>query len=140
MIAEERLSVYGDSAYGSGELLSTLEQADADIYCKVQAPNAPGGRFPKSEFQLDLEAGTVTCPAGHTVNMTQVKSGQIARFAGLCAGCPLVSRCSASPSGRTIHVGHHERQSPRRALASPTRAGPRTTSRPGRRSSARSHT
>jgi hypothetical protein len=110
MIAEEPLSVYGDSAYGSGELLDTLERADAESYCKVQAPNASGGRFPKSEFQIDLDACTITCPAAHTVSMTAVKDGQIARFAGLCAGCPLAARCTASPSGRTIHVGHYERQ------------------------------
>ena len=110
MIAPAPLSVYGDSAYGTGELLDTLERADAEINCKVQAPNAPGGRFPKSEFQIDLDAGTVACPAGHTVTMTAVKSGQIARFAGLCGGCPLASRCTASPSGRTIQLGNYERQ------------------------------
>lgn len=110
MIAQAPLSVYGDSAYGTGELLDTLERADAEINCKVQPPNAPGGRFPKSEFEIDLDAGTVACPAGHTVTMTPVKSGQIARFAGLCAGCPLASRCTASPSGRTIHLGNYERQ------------------------------
>jgi len=106
----ERLSVYGDSAYGSGELLARLEQADAEINCKVQQPVAPGGRFPKSEFQIDLDARTVTCPANHTVQMTQVKSGQLASFAGLCAGCPLASQCTASPSGRTIHISRYERQ------------------------------
>jgi IS5 family transposase len=106
----ERLSVYGDSAYGSGELLARLEQADAEINCKVQQPVAPGGRFPKSEFQIDLNAGTVTCPASHTVPTTPVKSGQIASFAGLCAGCPLAEKCTTSPSGRTIHIGPYERQ------------------------------
>src|SRR5512144_1379669 len=110
MIAQAPLSVYGDSAYGTGELLDTLERADAAINCKVQPPNAPRGRFPKSEFEIDLDAGTVACPAGHTVTTTPVKSGQIARFAGLCAGCPLASRCTASPSGRTIHLGNYERQ------------------------------
>ncbi len=110
MIAQEPLSVYGDSAYGSGELLDALERGDAQINCKVQAPHAPAGRFAKSEFGIDLDAGTVTCPASHTVTMTAVNSGQIARFAGVCTGCPLASRCTASPSGRTIHVGHYERQ------------------------------
>jgi Transposase DDE domain/Transposase domain (DUF772) len=105
-----RLSVYGDSAYGSGELLDTLEQADAEINCKVQQPSAPGGRFPKSEFQIDLDAGTVTCPANHTVTMTPVKGGHLASFAGLCSGCPLAERCTTSPSGRSIHIGIYERQ------------------------------
>ena len=36
----ERLSVYGDSAYGAGSVLDTLEQADARVMCKVQPPVA----------------------------------------------------------------------------------------------------
>ena len=44
---EEPLAVYGDSAYGAGSVLDTLEQADAEIMCKVQAPNAPAGRYAK---------------------------------------------------------------------------------------------
>src|SRR5512140_2959758 len=31
----QRLSVYGDSAYGSGKFVNTLEQADAEVNCKV---------------------------------------------------------------------------------------------------------
>jgi Transposase DDE domain/Transposase domain (DUF772) len=108
--AGERLSVYGDSAYGSGELLARLEHADAEINCKVQQPVAPGGRFPKSEFEIDLDAGTVTCPAEHTVTITPVKSGHLASFGPLCASCPLAARCTTSPSGRTIHIGIYERQ------------------------------
>lgn len=29
---------------------------------KARAANAPGGRFPKDVFTIDLEAGRVTCP------------------------------------------------------------------------------
>jgi len=53
------LAVYGDSAYGAGSVLDTLEQADVEIMCKVQAPNAPGGRYAKDAFAIDLEAGAV---------------------------------------------------------------------------------
>ncbi len=60
--SEEPLSVYGDSAYGAGALLSTLEDAGAEVYCKVQPPVAPGGRFSKDAFQIDLRAGTVELP------------------------------------------------------------------------------
>jgi len=104
----ERLSVYGDSAYGAGTVLDTLERADAEIMCKVQPPNAPGGRFAKDEFQIDLDAGTVTCPAGQTAVVRAVKDGQVARFGQACHGCPLAARCTTSTDGRTIHVGPHE--------------------------------
>jgi hypothetical protein len=104
------LSVYGDSAYGAGSVLDTLEQADAEIMCKVQPPNAPAGRYAKDAFGIDLDAGTVTCPAGQTAGLRAVKDGHVAQFAGMCAGCPLAERCTASPSGRSIHVGVYEQQ------------------------------
>jgi hypothetical protein len=104
------LSVYGDSAYGAGSVLDTLEHADAKIMCKVQPPSAPAGRYPKDAFGIDLDAGTVTCPAGQTALLRQVKDGHIAHFATACAGCPLAERCTTSPSGRSIHVGVYEQQ------------------------------
>jgi hypothetical protein len=106
----EPLQVYGDSAYGTGELLQTLQAAGVETFCKTQPPRAPGGRFPKSEFRIDLDGGTVACPAGHTVLLRPLKSGQAARFGKRCAGCPLASSCTASRKGRSIHLGHHERQ------------------------------
>ncbi len=110
MIAEEEsLTVYGDSAYGTGALLETFQQAGVDARCKTQPPRAPGGRFSKSEFGVDLDAGTVTCPAQHTVALRQVKDRQVARFGKLCAGCPLAGRCTSSRKGRSIHLGPHER-------------------------------
>ena len=78
--------------------------------CKVQPPNAPAGRYAKDAFQIDLDAGTVTCPAGQTAGLRQVKDGHIAHFAAACAGCPLAERCTSSPSGRSIHVGVYEQQ------------------------------
>jgi hypothetical protein len=104
----ERLSVYGDSAYGAGSVLDTLEHADAEIMCKVQPPNAPDGRFAKDQFQIDLDAGTVTCPAGQTATLRAVKDGQMARFGVACATCPLATRCTTSPKGRVINLGPHE--------------------------------
>jgi Transposase DDE domain/Transposase domain (DUF772) len=108
--SEERLSVYGDSAYGSGELVGTLEQADAQVNCKVQPPVAPGGRFAKDAFDIDLHAGTVSCPAGHTVALKPAGSGQLAKFATACAGCPLAAKCTTSTGGRSVYVGPYEQQ------------------------------
>ncbi len=107
-LAPGALSVYGDSAYGAGSVLDTLEHADAEIMCKVQPPVAPGGRFAKDEFNIDLGAGTVTCPAGQTATLRAVTDGQVARFGHACHGCPLAARCTTSIDGRSIHVGPHE--------------------------------
>jgi len=106
----EPLSVYGDCAYGAGSVLDALEHADAEIMCKVQAPNAPGGRFAKDAFGIDLEAGTVTCPAGQTAALRQIKDGHIAHFARACQGCPLAGQCTTSADGRSTHVGLYEQQ------------------------------
>jgi hypothetical protein len=108
--SEEPLSVYGDSAYGAGSVLDTLEQAGAEIMCKVQAPNAPGGRYAKDAFGIDLEAATVTCPAGQTTPLRPIKDGHIAYFGLACQGCPLADRCTTSSAGRSIHVGVYEQQ------------------------------
>ena len=109
MVQDEPLTVYGDSAYGTGALLDTFEQTRIDARVKTQPPRAPGGRFPKSKFRVDLDAGTVTCPAGHTAATRPLKDGQIARFGALRATCPLAAKCTSSSSGRTIHLGEHER-------------------------------
>ena len=73
---DEEFAVYGDAAYGAGELLDTLEQADADVYCKVQPPVASGGRFTKDAFSIDLPGGAVTCPAGQTAPLRPAGDGR----------------------------------------------------------------
>lgn len=107
---QEPLSVYGDSAYGAGELVNTLEHADAEVNCKVQPPVAPGGRFSKDAFTIDLEAGTVGCPAGHTAVLRTAGEGRIAYFGQACAGCPLAEKCTTARGGRTVFVGPYEQQ------------------------------
>ena len=102
------LTVYGDAAYGAGELLETLEAAGATSRCKVQPPTAPGGRFSKADFAIDLPARTVTCPADRLALLRTVGRGAVASFGPACADCPLVARCTVSPKGRTIAVGPHE--------------------------------
>jgi hypothetical protein len=106
----EPLAVYGDCAYGAGSVLDTLEQAGVEIMCKVQPPVAPGGRFAKDAFGIDLRAGTVTCPAGQTASLRPIKNGHIAHFGNACRSCRLADRCTTSPGGRSIHVGLYEQQ------------------------------
>ncbi len=107
---EQRLRVYGDSAYGTGSVLERFETAEVEIMCKVQPPVAPGGRFAKDAFTIDLDAGTVICPAGQSATLRAVRDGQIARFGHACQGCPLAAQCTTSTDGRTIHLGPHEQQ------------------------------
>jgi hypothetical protein len=105
------LAVYGDSAYGAGQLLETLEAAGAQISCKVQPPVAPAGRFAKDQFMVDPTAATVRCPAGTTTAIRPAGSGgSMAYFGAACASCPLAAQCTSSRAGRTISIGPHEQQ------------------------------
>jgi len=107
----DRPTVYGDAAYGSGEFLDHLAQADIDSRCKTQPPTAPGGRFAKDRFTIDLEADTVTCPAGVTVTIHRAANGDgMAYFAEACASCPLRAQCTNAEGGRTIRVGRYEQR------------------------------
>ena len=106
--ATEPLSAYGDSAYGTGSVLDTLENVGANILCKVKAPVAPAGRFTKDDFRIDMELGTVVCPAGRTAWLREVKGGQVARFGSACQSCPLFAQCTTGSTGPTIGLGPHE--------------------------------
>ena len=102
------LTVYGDAAYGSGELLEMLEEAGAELRIKVQPPSAQGGRFTKADFAIDTDAGTVTCPAGRTAPLRSRRHERVATFGAACAACPLVARCTSDRDGRSVTVGPHE--------------------------------
>jgi len=102
------LTVYGDSAYGAGTVLETLEDAGAVSRCKVQPSHALPGRFSKDEFTVDLAARTVTCPAGRVAPFGDGDRKRHARFGRACSACPLTGRCTTSPRGRTIEIGPHE--------------------------------
>jgi hypothetical protein len=107
---DEQLSVYGDAAYGAGELLADLEAAGARNMCKVQPPVAAGGRFTKDAFGVDLTARTVTCPAGQIAPLRRAGPGAMAYFGAACRSCPLAAQCTTAKGGRTIYAGPYEQQ------------------------------
>jgi hypothetical protein len=97
--------VYGDASYGTADMVERLESADIEPYVKVQPPSMRDGKFAQDKFEIDLEAGTVVCPAGQTVKLRQQKGGASkATFAPYCADCPLRDACTSSKHGRTINV------------------------------------
>ncbi|BCQ06724.1 IS1182 family transposase ISMgi3 [Mycobacterium heckeshornense] len=126
-------AVYGDAAYGAGPLLARLETAGAQIFTKVQPPTAPGGRFAKDRFAIDLNAGTVSCPNAVTVPIRPAKiGGGTAVFGAACAACPLAAQCTGSAAGRTIRIGAYEAQlsRARTAQADPAWAAQYKATRP----------
>jgi hypothetical protein len=107
----ERPTVYGDNAYGTGELHDLLADNDIDDRFKTQNPVAPNGRFPKDQFGINLDDDTVTCPNGVTVEIRRNEAGHgEARFGDACTDCPLRAQCTESRNGRSIKVSRHERR------------------------------
>jgi hypothetical protein len=104
-------TVYGDAAYGKGELLEELHGAGIEAKVKVQPPVNSGGRFTKDAFDTDLDRQTVTCPNGITEPIERNNRGEgAARFGASCASCPLAAQCTTAAGGRTITVSRHEKR------------------------------
>ena len=101
--------VYGDAAYGAGDILAALHDAGAVSRVKVQPASGVAGHFTKDDFAVDLVAGSVTCPAGRTARIGRHTGGKFqARFRSVCSACPLLARCTSSPHGRSIEISPHE--------------------------------
>jgi hypothetical protein len=130
-------TVYGDSAYGTGPLLASLTAAGINPRVKIQAPVAPRGHFTKEQFQIDLAAGTVTCPAQRTAPIRYSADprnrhhGQ-ASFGPACATCPLRGRCTSATAGRTVTITayEHELAAARARQADPDLAADYRATRP----------
>ena len=106
----EAVEVIGDCAYGAGETRAAFVEKGRTIVAKVPEMQNQG-YFAKTDFQIDLEASTCTCP-----NKQQTRDFRPAKGGGgmfvfateTCATCPLRAQCTRSQSGRTIQVHPHE--------------------------------
>jgi Transposase DDE domain/Transposase domain (DUF772) len=75
---------------------------DLAVYCKAWRVRNTGGRYPKTSFALDFDAGQLTCPAGVTMAF---EPGQTVHFPkAACAACPLRQRCTTSSNGRSVSI------------------------------------
>jgi Transposase DDE domain/Transposase domain (DUF772) len=108
----EVATLVGDMAYADPEVRIAVEEAGATVVAKVP-PTRNGGRFPKTEFCIEVDR--VTCPAGETTTHTRRardgkgRPGVHFLFPDhVCAGCPVRGQCAGGAAGRTIFVGVHE--------------------------------
>jgi transposase len=100
----------GDTQYGTGTTRTALIEAGATVVAKAPPDVNSTGGFAKSDFTIDLEGGTATCPAGQTTSHVVRQAGRV-RFqfsARICASCPLRPQCTSSRTGRSLNVGPHE--------------------------------
>ena len=100
----------GDCAYGNAGTLAKLADAGYDdVKARVAPARGRDGRYGKDDFDVDLHASTVTCPAGHVVDIRFGKDGSgRAGFDGHCGGCPLRAACTTSTDGRTVTIHPRE--------------------------------
>ena len=91
----------GDTAYGTGPVRAELAERVVEMLAPVPAGTTKEGRLAKRDFQIDTEAGTVTCPAGQTAPIRTEPSGtRRASFPKTtCDRCPLRDRCVAPARG-----------------------------------------
>jgi hypothetical protein len=114
------LAWYGDSAYGTGDLRGAIADAGHRAVIKPRPLQSPvEGGFTIDDFTVDAQAGTVTCPAGHTVTLSRTR---IATFGVACRDCPLRSRCTTCKTGRKLVL--HERDDLLRAARADWAADP----------------
>jgi hypothetical protein len=119
--ALEAEETVGDCAYGDGHTRQEFADAQRKLIAKV--PNlGRKDQLPKSQFYIDLEAMTCTCPAGHTTD-SLIPTGygldkdgrkqprqSFAFPLETCDACPLRPQCVKTKArrGRTISLHPQE--------------------------------
>ncbi len=108
--------VLGDGAYNTGDNLDSCAKHPAhtiELVGPFQRPAHP--KIDKSAFQIDLEAKTAVCPAGHIVAgkaARDCKKRPVLKFIyprATCEACPFFSDCVRSKKyGRSVTTNAHE--------------------------------
>jgi IS5 family transposase len=107
---DDKPEVMGDSAYSGGDLRDRLAHNGFDVRAKVPPATNKDGRYSKNDFDIDLEARTVSCPGGVTVPIRLRGDGRggTAQFGAHCGTCALREGCTTNSRGRQITLGPHE--------------------------------
>jgi hypothetical protein len=101
--------VIADTHYGDAETRRALAAKGIELVAPAPPASAPKGYFTKDAFEVDLAAGTVTCPAGQVATIAGKARRREARFgASTCQVCPLASRCTKRPGGRVVTISPNE--------------------------------
>jgi len=108
-------AIIGDHAFTDAERRHTFTQQGIEVVGPVGG-HKRSGRFPKSAFQIDLDGGIVSCPAGRTTNKytsyLDDRGRQWRTFffpCKVCQACPLRARCTtAKRTGRSIRIHPYE--------------------------------
>ena len=104
--------ILGDSHYGDQDTRADMQQRAIEVLAPVPAPEPPPGKLSKRDFRIDLDAGTVICPAGHPAPIparADRDGKRVIRFpAARCNDCPLKPRCAPYRGGRKLTINKRE--------------------------------
>lgn len=96
-----------DRGYLASAWTRDLHDAGTPIYARPWHPRR-ARIFTKADFDINLQAGTVTCPAGETV---AIRPSGAARFpATRCDSCALRPKCTRARQGRGRTVTMHAQE------------------------------
>jgi hypothetical protein len=112
----EVAKVIGDCAYGDGATRREFKEHGCELVVKVPR-GVRRGYYAKGDFKIDLEHGTVTCPAGQVTSewkrvQTMVRGERVVvkRFeftAEQCRACPHYRQCASGKRGKGRSVTLH---------------------------------
>ena len=102
----------GDTAYGDQITRAGLAERKVDVLAPVPEHRPRPGRLGKRDFQIDLEAATVSCPGGQVALIPAAPSPSGMRRASFrragCAGCGLAARCLSAEGRRQVPIEPRE--------------------------------
>lgn len=99
-------ALYIDRGFLAGDWAKEIHGTGGKVVCRPWR-SRNRGFFTKQDFDVDIDAGTVTCPAGQS----KAISGKVVRFpAAACDRCEQRPRCTRAKPGRGRSVSIHEQE------------------------------
>jgi len=114
---------YVDLAYVPSDVANEIFASGGEVICKPRKSLNATGKFPKSDFRLNLRSREITCPAGHVETFD---FGETVHFPPVaCDPCPLRSRCTSAAAGigRSVLIRKDERLQNRLQRAAASKRG-----------------
>jgi hypothetical protein len=115
--------LYIDRGYVNAPLVKEVLERRGDVVCRPWRTQNSRGLYSKKNFRLDVYRGSITCPAGQTLEYTPGIAEVVEFDADVCDVCPVRSRCTEAEfgTGRTVSIGENEKlqEQLRKRAASP---------------------
>jgi len=98
-----------DRGYLVSEAIHERRGRGLRIVSKPPTPPRTGDRLNKSDFDIDVALGLVTCPSGRTEAIRKHRKQPVAIFpAEKCGQCQLLSRCQTGKRDRVVTIHPRE--------------------------------